>query len=144
MRGPSAKNSKKVYWCTGVDPMRGLRNRQDRYGPMPGDTEMRLEDNSMLGIGVPGLNRTSGAGGIEAGGKGARGTAMPGAGDEVALSGLTEHLRALSAQVEADPGGVQRAAWLNELGGLVERGRYEPDREALSQRLIEAMEWERA
>jgi len=112
---------------------------------MPGNTEMRLEDKYMSGIGPSELSRTQGAEAVDRkAGKGAGGVGRPGGEDEVTLSGLTERLQGLSAQLEAEgESSAARSAKLNELTALVESGRYSPDVEEMSGTLIEGMQAEK-
>lgn len=114
---------------------------------MPGNTEMRLEDKYMSGIGPSELSRTQGAEAVDRkAGKGAGGVGRSGGEDEVTLSGLTGRLQGLSAQLEAEgerESSAARSAKLNELTALVESGRYSPDVEEMSGTLIEGMQAEK-
>ncbi|HEY3440840.1 MAG TPA: flagellar biosynthesis anti-sigma factor FlgM [Paludibaculum sp.] len=106
---------------------------------------MRLEDKYMSGIGPSELSRTQGTEAIDRkAGKGAGGVGPSGGADEVTLSGLTERLQGLSAQLEAEgEGSAARSAKLNELSALVESGKYAPDVERVSGALIEGMQAEK-
>jgi Anti-sigma-28 factor, FlgM len=114
-------------------------------GVLPANTEMRLEDNYMSGIGASELNRAQAADGIERkAGKGASGGAVTGAPDEVALSTLTEQLQGLSAQLEAaSDGSPARQARLSGLAAMVESGKYSPNVDELSGTLIATMQAEK-
>ena len=113
----------------------------DRERALPGNTEMRLEDNYMSGIGASGLNRAQAADGIERkSGKGPGGAPAAAGSDEVALSAMTERLQGLSAQLEAaSDGSAAREAKLNELEAMVASGTYQPDVDELSATLIDVM-----
>ena len=112
-----------------------------RERALPGNTEMRLEDNYMSGIGASGLNRAQAADGIERKSRNEPGgTPAVSGSDEVALSTLTERLQGLSAQLEAaSDGSPAREAKLNELKAMVANGTYEPDVDELSGTLIDVM-----
>lgn len=112
---------------------------------MPGNTEMRLEDNYQSGIGASGLNRAQAADGVDRkASKGPSGTAPAAGSDEVSLSTLTERLQGLSAELEAtSDGSAAREAKLKQLTATVESGNYSPDVDELSETFIEMMKAEK-
>ena len=76
-------------------------------------------------------------------GKGVDGAGAGSGTDEVALSTLTERLQGLSAHLEeTGEGSPSREARLKELSAIVESGKYEPDLEELSGKLIDSMQSE--
>ena len=106
---------------------------------------MRVEDKYMSGIGPSELNRAQAAEVAKRQtGKGVDGAGPGGGTDEVALSTLTERLQGLSAHLEeTGEGSPSREARLKELSAVVQSGKYEPDLEALSGKLIDSMQAER-